>query len=339
MTSLEIRYRRLLGVYPADHRAAYAREMLGVLMEGSRPGQRFPALADTLDVLRNGLLARFSSTGRAERGRGWRDAAGVVALLSAVVLMIIAVRRAIWALRLGIEFGETGRPEVPHGLLTYDVGLRAAAWLAVVLAILIGLRRTAVALGVLATLVELAVIVAWSPFDSFRFIGVSWAPVLAVLTVACLVLAVPARSAGAVLGRRGLALVGASVLLAGLFASGWLPGVFAATRNTGITFAVRQYTLPGPDLLIIGALLLAAVRPVTTPIRRRILVLAAVGAVLPLTQQFLLTLLDARYTRSVTPTLLATELIFMVVAPVGALTLALLALRRSERRSATGGRA
>lgn len=168
MTSLEIQYRRLLGIYPAAHRAAYEREMLGVLMAGSRPGQRFPALADTFDVLRNGLFARFSSTGRTERGRGWRDAAGVVALLSAVALMIIAVRRAVWS--------------------------------------------------------------------------------------------------------------------------------------------------------------------VAPPIRRRILALAAVGAVLPLTQQFLLTLLDARYTRSVTPVLLATELIFMIVAPAGTLALALLAPRRREAK-------
>ena len=40
MTSLEIRYRRLLRAYPAGHRVAYEEEMVGVLMRIWRPAGR-----------------------------------------------------------------------------------------------------------------------------------------------------------------------------------------------------------------------------------------------------------------------------------------------------------
>jgi hypothetical protein len=42
MMALERHYRRLLRCYPPSHRAAHREEMLGVLLEVARPGQRRP---------------------------------------------------------------------------------------------------------------------------------------------------------------------------------------------------------------------------------------------------------------------------------------------------------
>ncbi|GII79701.1 hypothetical protein Sru01_46830 [Sphaerisporangium rufum] len=51
MSPLEAAYRRLLAVYPRDHRARHEEEMIGVLMAGARPGQLRPHFLDVTDLL------------------------------------------------------------------------------------------------------------------------------------------------------------------------------------------------------------------------------------------------------------------------------------------------
>jgi hypothetical protein len=48
--ALERRYRRLLRCYPPGHRAAHQDEMLGVLLDTARPGQRAPGLRQTVNL-------------------------------------------------------------------------------------------------------------------------------------------------------------------------------------------------------------------------------------------------------------------------------------------------
>ncbi len=52
---LDRRYRRLLAWYPAAFRREHEAEMLGVLMDGARDGQRRAGLADTADLIRGAL--------------------------------------------------------------------------------------------------------------------------------------------------------------------------------------------------------------------------------------------------------------------------------------------
>ena len=168
MTTLEGRYRRLLGVYPPAHRRTYEQEMLGVLMEGSRPGQRFPALRAAFDVLRAGFLARIGHSGRGLRSGAWRDAAAIVGPLIAVLLLAVAGRRLYLGLRVMVNYEDPMRAYGVDGLLLLDVSLRTLAWLAVVVAIVAGLRRTAAWLSVFAVVVELAVLIAWLPLNADR---------------------------------------------------------------------------------------------------------------------------------------------------------------------------
>jgi len=56
---LERRYRRLLGCYPRAFRAQHEQEMLVVLMACARNGQRRPGLADSADLIANGVLMRL----------------------------------------------------------------------------------------------------------------------------------------------------------------------------------------------------------------------------------------------------------------------------------------
>jgi hypothetical protein len=44
MTTLENRYRRLLALFPRDHRLLYEEEMIGVLMADAESGQGRPSL-------------------------------------------------------------------------------------------------------------------------------------------------------------------------------------------------------------------------------------------------------------------------------------------------------
>jgi hypothetical protein len=59
--ALEQRYRRLLALYPQTFRREYEEEMLAVLLEGAREGQRRPGVAESLDLLRCASWMRVRS--------------------------------------------------------------------------------------------------------------------------------------------------------------------------------------------------------------------------------------------------------------------------------------
>lgn len=89
----EIRYRRLLALYPGDFRREYEEEMLGVLLADPRPGP-----AQAFDVVRGALAAHL-------RGllAGESEAARVVQIFGAMLLFAVALRRVtgVFALRFG----------------------------------------------------------------------------------------------------------------------------------------------------------------------------------------------------------------------------------------------
>ena len=59
---LERRYRRLLAFYPKAFRREHEQELVSVLMAGAAEGQRRPRLAESVDLLRNGVLVRVRHT-------------------------------------------------------------------------------------------------------------------------------------------------------------------------------------------------------------------------------------------------------------------------------------
>jgi hypothetical protein len=164
MTALEVRYRRLLAVYPAGHRRDYEREMLGVLMAGARPGQRFPRAAEAADLLRAGFAARLAFAGRQMRSAAWRDAAAVVSLLTALLMVGLTGGGVPFAVRMLVH-GEFSRDLLPqtYGQPMAVTLLRPAVWLAVAVTVLAGRRRAAAALGVAALTVEVVRFAAWPP--------------------------------------------------------------------------------------------------------------------------------------------------------------------------------
>lgn len=313
---LEIHYRRLLAVYPTEHRRAYEEEMVGVLMEGARPGQRRPALGEAADLLWGGFVARLGRGAQGLRGAAWRDAAAVAGLLVAAVLTAVAGRRLILGLQQFLSAGDRMRDFGVDGGLLLDVAFRSVAWLAVMIVVLVGARRTAIAFAAVAALVEIGVIVAWTPAQEFRALHMSWAPALALLSVAFLVLARSGRTAVAVLSRQGALLAGGGIVLAAV-ASGlvrWLPN-------------------PLPDTLgIVGlAVVLAGVWMTPGETRRRILVLLAPAFALPLAQRLLEEAIQIQLAPAVTPGMVVTQVLMMAGVPLAALAAAVAALRARER--------
>jgi hypothetical protein len=89
-TELEAGYRRLLRLYPRDHRHVHEEEMMGVLMDMTAPEQRRPRVRDALDLAYGALRIQLSRTARIFGGP-WaeaRAAATVIALTAQALLSI-----------------------------------------------------------------------------------------------------------------------------------------------------------------------------------------------------------------------------------------------------------
>lgn len=320
--TLEMRYRRLLAVYPAEHRRAYAEEMVGVLMEGAQPGQRRPSLRETADLMWCGLAARAGRGARMFRGAGWPDAAAVAGLIGAVLLAAVAGRRLATSIPIIREYGAGVLPAygVDGGQLI-DVGLRALVWLAVVAAALARLRRTTAALAILGLLVEVAAIAVWTPTEAFRPIRMSWALTLSALVVLLLAAARRARPPAAVLGRTGTALLltpfalALAVGLAGPTVAGldrWSTG----TQIAGLVSVRDVLAAAGVVLLALG------VRRAPRGIRGRIAVLLAPLTAVPVAQWSLEKVIGIQFAPAVTPGIVLADVVIMIGLPVLALALA-----------------
>jgi hypothetical protein len=139
MSSKEIRYRRLLALYPGDFRREYADEMLGVLMADPRPTR-----SHAVNLVAGAVAARLRET---LAGPAWRRAARAVQLFGAILLFGLAARRVGYLGRL-VFAGPSDYVPPPLDVLSV---VRAVAWAFVVAAGLAGARR----LGVTAALVGL----------------------------------------------------------------------------------------------------------------------------------------------------------------------------------------
>jgi len=99
--ALERRYRRLLALFPADHRREYGEEMIGVLLACTPQGRGRPRLADAFDLIVGGLRARLRPRGAGLSGARWPDALAVCSIaLPVLVLTALAVNYA-WKAAIG----------------------------------------------------------------------------------------------------------------------------------------------------------------------------------------------------------------------------------------------
>lgn len=267
---LERRYRRLLRWYPAEHRATYGAEMLGVLLDCAAPGQRRPTWRERLDLARGAVRCRLTRLGRSYDGAAWRDAAGVVGLLITATFALDYLKNEVslvilWTHRDMLRVF----PPRPSDYLP------TLAWVLALLALLVGPRWSRIALSWAAFLLEfgvagLFVFQLGLPRDASTA-GV----VLALVAAVCASVSPPGRRAWRPLGRlRAWLLSGVAVAYLPL----WL------INYTGLTISAFNWGLmpllaaPLEVLLPVAVLILLVGRP--GPLRKRLWVIFAGLAVL-----------------------------------------------------------
>ncbi|MEV0269713.1 hypothetical protein AB0H43_13115 [Hamadaea sp. NPDC050747] len=134
--TLADRYRRL-AFYPQAHRDMYAQEMLGVLLDDARPGQRYPRLADVVVLIWCGLRARATALAHPLRGDSWRSSTGTLGVLLMMLLALRSLRPVILPLAVWTQFGD------PPPTFDTTVVVLAVGWSAAAVAAMTALRRTA----------------------------------------------------------------------------------------------------------------------------------------------------------------------------------------------------
>ncbi|WP_329102855.1 hypothetical protein OG792_25075 [Micromonospora sp. NBC_01699] len=289
---LESRYRRLLTVYPWEHRRRYEEEMLGVLLEDARPDQRHPDIGDMTNLVLAGLRTRLGWTARGLADRAWHDAAAVTGLLAALTLLALNGHALV------------SKMELDRGPMAYPFGsgdgvealdwLPIGVWAAVCVAVLAGLPRPAVALGWAALVVEIALFPAQYSTDPVPVVSGLWQLVLGLVAAIALTVPAPRRRALAVLGtRRLLTIIFALAAIVAVFLVNRLASSQLATDGSPYhvfplhdnKIARRELELVGGStgqvlfylalLLAAGLTVLIAVATVDGPVRRRIAVLSA----------------------------------------------------------------
>ena len=298
---LERRYRRLLALYPKDHRREHAEEMVGVLLAAAADDTQVRApkpvawalrlgqdTADSADLIGGALRIRgrtalnrirrtalFSWTVHDQR---WSDALAVVSVVAPLLLVVAAL--AEFHIAQAVASSVTRHPDwrVTAALGLADLPLAAGAPAVALLAFLrlrwlAGIGAVATATGQIAAGVFGSV----PTFNGYASPAVAFIVLLSFTAAAALLLSPGPDRGLALLTRQGTALVGAGALILGGFSVGgsaWLG--YPSTASSG--FGREVAGLPA-DLLIAGVLITVAVACLRAPVSRRVLALLAIPVI------------------------------------------------------------
>lgn len=334
---LERRYRRLLAVYPWEHRRVYEDEMLAVLLAGARPGQRRLAAADVRNLVGAGLRARLRVGARGFTEPSWADAATVTGLLVGVVLLAFAGKTLLDQL--------VRAPGLPPGFAPSGPDLvdwlRVAGWAGVCAAVLVGWRWLAAGLAWAGVLGWGALVAPQTSGNPTYVVDMLPQLALAVVGAAALTVPAPRRRAIALLGvRRLLALVLAPAAMAALLVINRV-GSPTFSFVDGVSYQVFFGLEASSELVLwlyvagLAAAALAmvvAVVTLTPEVRRRIVVMLLPVATLALVIDSALAgwATSTMHMGHVIPLVPAQWAMLVLVAPVTFLAGALLVRRREE---------
>ena len=290
-------YRRLLALYPKDHRREHAEEMVGVLLAADGDVQvRAPKpvawalrlgqhTADSADLVGGALrirgrialnrLQRTHWLSWTVRDQRWSDALAVVSVVAPLLLLVAALTE--FRIPQAVASSITGHP---HWGLTATLGLAdlpmAAGAPGVTLLVFLRLRRLA-GLGALATAIGQIAAGAVPAFAGYADPAVAFTVLLSCTAAVALLLSPGPDRGLALLTRSGTALVGAAALILGGFSVGgdvW----FGARPTRFDDFGGKVAGLPA-DLLIAAVLIGAAAACLRAPVSRRVLVLLAIPVI------------------------------------------------------------
>ena len=196
---VERRYRRLLALYPRDHRERHGEEMLGVLLDSSPNGR------DGLDLVGGAIVLHLRRVVGLDGGVNRRDVMAVVGLLGPIVLLTGAasdLHEIAWWIKAGALADMPYRqvPEAPAW----------GAWLVVAILTLFGLRRTAAMMAWLASATLLVIMARVHVSYAGDPMNDAWL-MLGVLTAISLTWSAGPSRGKELVGRRGILLAIAGV--------------------------------------------------------------------------------------------------------------------------------
>jgi len=294
---IEKRYRRLLALYPKDHRREHAEEMVGVLLAADGDAQvRAPKVvawalrfgqraADSADLIGGALRIRgrmvlnrlrrkhwLSWTVRDQR---WSDALAVVSVVAPLLLLVAALTE--FRIPQAVASSITGHP---HWGLTATLGLAdlpmAAGAPGVILLVFLRLRRLA-GLGALATAIGQVAAGAVPAMAGYASPAVAFSVLLSCTAAAALLFSPGPDRGLALLTRSGTALVGVGALILGGFSVGG--NVWFGTGDADVgDFGGQVAGLPA-DLLIAAVLVTVAASCLRAAVSRRVLALLAIPVI------------------------------------------------------------
>jgi hypothetical protein len=314
---LERQYRRLLAVYPVQHRRAYEDEMVGVLLADAGPDQRRPTVPEAANLLLSALAVRLRSSLGVLREDAWRHAAYAVLLFGSIFLLAVGVRRVALTVSASLVHGVV-LPMDPADLF------RPLAWALVLVASFTGLRRTASGLAVLAAAMEIARQAMWYSSSPPQVLRMAW------LMTTALVVAAAAGwlVTGSELPRPRRLWAGA--VAATLLVLGSVVDVVQGWRIVDVAFGFHH---SDPIYLAAAGLALWVAVRLPGPVRRRVIAFGAPVAAMVAMVTYGFSGFIYSSSQFDSPILFAPEQwVALVAVPVLSFVVAVVLLERAERR-------
>lgn len=248
---LERWYRRMLAWYPAEHRRAYGEEMIGVLLASAPQGRRRPGIADTLDLIKGGLLARLRPAG-GDIDAGWRDTFAVFSIAAPVAALAFSVSWTVTQILADLlATGTQGSSDVDR----YAVALGTTLLMVLAIAVppllaLRGLRRTALLIAAIPAVFFGYFAVSQAQWAFSRLV---WCAFLFPIEVLALAISPGPKRGAKLMTKWAQMVVTAAAVLSGLAAS--LPGLLLSYFQPGFEFG---YLAPRVTVISVPVIAVAA---------------------------------------------------------------------------------
>ncbi|SCE84269.1 hypothetical protein [Micromonospora chokoriensis] len=335
--TLDQSYRWLMACYPRAYRRQYEDEMIGVLLDDARPGQRRPAMRDALSLLGGAVGAHVRQAGVRFSGYAWREAAQAIGLIAALMLFVRDARVPVLHLAM---FADSYPEGLGERFVLWPVGLVALLWLTVAVSAVFGWGRAAAAIAVCCAAFEVVrVAEAYGQYSTVRNL---WPAVLAAMVPLMLAVRAP-RSATASLRRWRLGTLAAATLMS--VGAPSVAQVTGADDSTTPVYGTWIFTVGVgriEAILLTAGYLLFALVILSTPavLRRRLLALVVpVGVTLLLTRVGLGAtgpFLQRSTHDGVLAALTPTQWLALVLTPALLFAVAVAILHRRERSGTQG---
>ncbi|GAB4059181.1 hypothetical protein [Catellatospora paridis] len=339
---LERRYERLLALFPAAHRREYEDEMMGVLLAGAAPQQRYPGLGETANLIRCAVWLRVGGRGAGSADRYWASAAAVFGLV--VCLMMLTYRLGIMGAEVLGGWRIDGRLLIVPG----QWWLAMAGWTVAVAFAFTRFRLVAAAGAWVAALSEVAVEIIGYPSWPSHLVEVWWMLVLSVGAAFALTVRGRTRPQGALGVRRTVVMSSAFAVLAVLPAVDASLAVVTRYGDGGFSIgALGGYNAPGwlgghhvsgvitlvPGLICALVILYCLLRA-EAPVRRRLVAMFAPALALNLVVPPVFNGFLVSTQRFNPPVLLVPgQWVFLIVFPLVLFAVGALLVVRGERHA------